>query len=385
MAHLSRTSRLLAALAAVVCAIGPALAGDRDAREPRRAAQEIQGTLKKLDAKVGTISINIGRDSPKDRDLNLLETVTVEIDGKPAKLDALAEGMLVFLKVNETTGDVAAIRAEGQTLHGKLKEVDADKQRIVLANERQSPSYPVTTATRITVDGREAKLADLQPGTPAALKMSADGKTLVAIMAGQGLEERGGERRPEAPAPGRGERRPEGPVPVQGHLKSLDAKARTLILTTQRERQEVELTFTLAPDAVVHQGRVQVALDELKPGARLALILGEDKKTVTSIHFLPEERGGRRPEVRGEEGRRGGLQLRGAIKAIDPAGKTLTLTVNEGGIELTGVFTFTDTTAVHKGREAAQLGDLKAGVPVVLHFAEDKKTLVSVHIIPTER
>jgi hypothetical protein len=176
-------------------------------------------------------------------------------------------------------------------------------------------------------------------------------------------------------------------VPVQGELKLFDAKARTLTLMFYKERREVEETFPLAPNVTFQQGRNQVPLEEVKlnPGARLALTLGEDRKTVTSIQLVAEERGGRRGDERGEGRRRGGPQLRGAVKSIDPAGKTLTLTVLQEGIELTGVFTLTDATAIHVGREQGQLGDLKPGVPVVLQLAEDRKTLVGVSIVTGER
>jgi hypothetical protein len=302
MVRIPTTPRLLAALAAVALVVCPTQADERGGRDPRQADPELQGTLKKLDAKIGTITIiSGGRDQGADRNLNLLEAVAVEIDGKPAKLDALAEGMQVVLKVSETTGDVVAIRAEGRTLRGQLREVDADKQRIVVGNERQSPSYPVTAATRITVEGREVRLADLRPGASVALRLSADGKSLLAIMVGQGEPERRGERRPA--------------------------------VADERERR------------------------------------------------VADERERRAAEGRG----RGAPQLRGAVKGIDPAGKTLTLTVLQDGIELTGVFTLADTTTVQVGRQQGQLADLKPGTPVVLQLAEDRKTLVSVHVVVGER
>jgi hypothetical protein len=205
--------------------------------------------------------------------------------------------------------------------------------------------------------------------------MSADGKTLVAILVGQNEDER------------RGERRREGPVGVQGELKSFDLKARTLTLLLNRERREVEETFPLAPNVTFAQGRNQGPLEDanLKPGMRLALMLGDDRKTVAAIQLVAAEGDRRRVEERDRALRRGGLALRGAVKSIDPATKTLTLTVLQEGIELTGVFTLTDTTAVHAGREQGQLADLKPGVPVVVQFAEDKKTVVSVQIIVGER
>ncbi len=92
-------------------------------------------------------------------------------------------------------------------VRGTLKVADAAKQKITVAvresNKDAQENDPTVDKTfdlakevKVTIDGKPAKLADLQMGSKLSLKMSADKKAVVAIAVGgdQG-EKKGGEKK----------------------------------------------------------------------------------------------------------------------------------------------------------------------------------------------
>ena len=146
---------------------------------------------------------------------------------------------------------------------------------------------------------KQAKLADLAPGTAVGVSLSADQKTVETIVA-------------EEPT-------------VRGNIKAVDAQKKTLTIATisgggrEQPAAEVESTFAVTADTEiaiddgrgrrfsVHEGK----LEDLSQGALVTLRLSLDKKIVTSI--LAE-----------------GATVIGVIKEIDSVKRTMTVTSGAG-------------------------------------------------------
>jgi hypothetical protein len=139
---------------------------------------------------------------------------------------------------------------------------------------------------------KEGKLSDLAAGVRIALTLSADQKTVESILA-------------ETPT-------------VRGQLKAVDAAKKTLTIgqTAGRDQAGEDKTYSLAADAevAVDDGRgrrlslKEAKLTDLAPGAQVTARLSIDMK---QVQFVMAE----------------GPTYSGMIKAIDPAKKTLTLTI----------------------------------------------------------
>jgi hypothetical protein len=189
-------------------------------------------------------------------------------------------------------------------VRGVLKAADAAAGTVTIATGRGREATPDSTyavakdAEVVVGSGRgrglfhAVKLADLPAGTVVSLALSADQKTVEALVA-------------EEPS-------------VQGVLKSVDAAKNTLTVGQGGGREPVaeETTYALAPHAeiAVDDGRgrrlsiKEAKLTELVPGAMVTLRLSVDRKHVHSV--IAE-----------------GANLYGLVKAVDPAKNTVTLAV----------------------------------------------------------
>src|SRR5207253_925430 len=127
----------------------------------------------------------------------------IVIDGKPGKAADLPKGVVVTVQL-AAPGDKAAavVRTEGPTIGGLVKAVDAKAGTITFTTRRgrgaedvEDRTLKVSAGAIINIDGKEGKLPDVRTKAPAALKLSFNEKSVVAIAQGRGRE-RGGERGP---------------------------------------------------------------------------------------------------------------------------------------------------------------------------------------------
>lgn len=193
----------LTAGAAVVLRLSP------DQKQVQSVVAEgpsILGTVKALDPAKHTVTLAIapgrGGEAEEERTLALaFDALTIVDDGRGRRL-SLREGKLgdvlpgstavVRLSVDQKT--VTSIRAEGPSVPGLVKAVDPDKATITLAvrrtrgEEPEEKTWPVARDARVTIDGADAKLADIKVaarGPFAMVRLSLDQKTVQAIAARQ--------------------------------------------------------------------------------------------------------------------------------------------------------------------------------------------------------
>jgi hypothetical protein len=163
--------------------------------ESRVFAQELEGKHKPENVRGGSIvSVDATKIVLKNRNgettYELAADVQVTIDGKPAKIDALAKDMFVVAENKPGEKPIAAIKAEGPTVGGQVKSIDAEKSTITLTTGGGHGPAEQTLAmapdVAVSSDNKSVKLGDIQPGTAVAVKLSVDRKTVVAITKNRG-------------------------------------------------------------------------------------------------------------------------------------------------------------------------------------------------------
>lgn len=164
------------------------------------------GTIKALDAAGNTLTLVVrpsrGDDAGEERVLPVSTDAVVLLDDgkgrrlsiKRGKLADLPTGSAASVRLSVDQTQVMSIRAEGPSLTGLLKGVDAEKGILIIAipkgrgEEPEQKTFTVAKDARISLDGTETKLADLKvgdPGTALQLRLALDQKTVQVIMARQ--------------------------------------------------------------------------------------------------------------------------------------------------------------------------------------------------------
>ncbi len=197
-------------LAAVFVAALAAMAAAQDG-ERKKPSLDLKGIILSVDAEGGKISIRRGGDGAWDHSLKLGAGVAVLIDGKEAKPSDLPAGAAVACRLSEDGETVLAIRAEGRTLGGVVKSVDAAGRTLTLAGGEDGD--------RICPLGEGVFLPDLKAGERVWLKLSVDGKRALAVSPGKGKEEGKKRRQGDEGAKKEGEGDREGGVKKEGDKK----------------------------------------------------------------------------------------------------------------------------------------------------------------------
>ncbi|MBI1915838.1 MAG: hypothetical protein HYS12_14055 [Planctomycetes bacterium] len=188
-----------------------------------------------------------------------------------------------------------------------------------------------------------------------------------------------GQRTPPATVGQRDSGRVPARLEVRGIVKSVDAAAGTLVVFGGRNRDEAtEKTYTVVKNVEVgvdggggrHGSVKEAKLADLAPGCSVVLMLSADGKTVETI--LAE-----------------GPVLRGLLKAVDAAKKTITVALaptrrEEAGEEKTFSLNPAVEIGLDDGRgrrfsvKEAKLGDLPTESPVTVWLSVDQKQVQAV-------
>jgi len=322
------------------------LSGDKKTVGSIRAQGQVHsGTLKALDAAKNTITVGDGKNG--DKTFDLAKDVTVSIDGgkggkvpqQPGKLADLTIGAVVTLKLSLDQKMVVAVIAEGASINGVLKAVDAAKSSITVTTAVKGEpeverTFEVAKDARITIDDKPAKgeqvnLADLPVNARVAIKLSADMKTVVAIHAAG--------------------------ADVSGTLKG-NAGNNQLTIGNKGGDQ----IYNLAAN-------VQVILDDARKGTLADLVDG----TVVHARLSVDQK-----EITGTI-RAEGPSFQGRVKGADAAQNSITLTIGgkngEGGEEKEFKLTKGTVVATQAFGVPVKLDDIR-NKDVVLQLSIDQKT-----------
>jgi hypothetical protein len=247
-------------------------------------AATARGVIKSVDATARTLTLNPLRSGDQEKVYTLAADAEIGVDDgrgrrfsvKEGKFADLTAGCAVTLWLSPDQKLAVAVLAEGPTLTGTLKAVDADKKSVTvsvpptrgnpMAEEKSLTLAP--DATVLMDDGRgrrlsvrEGKLADVPAGSLVSVRLTADQKAVTMVRA-------------------------EGPT-LAGILKALDKEKGTVTVSVRAARggDPEEKTLPIAKTVrVVVEGK-EGALADVKPGddvfALLRLTL--DQKAVQSI------------------------------------------------------------------------------------------------------
>jgi hypothetical protein len=260
---------------------------------------------------------------------------------KEGKLADLAEGVAVSLTLSADHKAVESILAEGPTLRGQVKAVDAKKNTLTVAlgagrgDPGEEKTFALAADAEVAVDDgrgrrlsvKEARLADLAVGALVTVRLSVDKKQAQFVLA-------------------------EGPT-VVGVVKEVDGGKKTLTVTVRPPRGDdagEDRALTLALDGVV-------LLDDGR-GRRLSVkegkLAGVPVGSAVSVRLSPD--GAFAVLVRAE-----GPTLSGRLKVADPQKGTVTILIPKGrdDPEERTVPVAEGARVVIDGKEA-KLADLKA-------------------------
>jgi ferric-dicitrate binding protein FerR (iron transport regulator) len=328
-------------------------------REERKPALKTQrGQILEVGDKKLTLS---GRERREGVTIDVPDGVKIFVDGKPAKLGDLAKEMMVVIEKDDKDA-IVAIRAEGMTIGAVVKSATKDKITIkTRGRERDRTSaeteYPLAKEAKVTIDGKPGAATDLKEGDVVALALSADKKTVLAIVKGGRRD--GGERRPRSRQ-------------VEGTVKGTEKTDNSITLAAEGNNDE--RVFSLAKDVKVTIDGKESKLADVKEKAKVLLTLGRDDKTVVEITI---GRG------RGREGERPRVPTVTGKVAKAPKDSTLTLTVGRGNEEKD--FTVAkDAKVTIEGKEA-KLGDVKEGMVVTLVLDAEQKAVKEVTVAPARK
>jgi RNA polymerase sigma factor (sigma-70 family) len=364
----------------------PPADGRRERGDGRAAPlPEVRGVVKAVDVNKGTITVDTadGRREIVEKTFAVSKTAEVAVGSglgrggrgtfREGKLADLAPGAMVVLQLDAEQKTVESIAAEGPTVRGVIKAVDADKKTVTLtmpghqargrgeeAPPPEEKTYTLGPKTEIGVDDgqgrlfslKPVKLVDLPVGAIATLKLSVNGQQVQTLVA-------------------------EGST-ASGTVKAVDAGKKQVTLTTRAGRGDAgseEKVFDLSPEAAIliddgKSRRFSVKegkLEDVPVGALVALKLAPDQKTATTL--LAE-----------------GPSVQGAVKAVDAGKRTITLVTartRDGSPAEEKTYAVARDARILMDAKESKLADVKVdenGPPVSLKLSLDQKAVQSITV-----
>jgi RNA polymerase sigma factor (sigma-70 family) len=242
---------------------------------------------------------------------------------------------------------------DGPTIHGTVRAVDPDKHTLTVTTQ-PSPGkketidktfdlpadVKVLLQSGLVKEEKAGGLADVTPGTPVVLDLSADQKAVRAVhVHGRSLS---------------------------GVVKAVDAGTKSLTVMFKGSDGAQEKTVTLLDgarvwldDGLVKNGAKEGQLTDLSEGTPVVVHLSAvEKEKAYAVHAS-------------------GPSLFGAVKGVDIGANTISVTVKENGALVDKSFTLAKEVRVDGGK----LADLAAGTPVSVRLSvRDRQTAVAIHV-----
>jgi RNA polymerase sigma factor (sigma-70 family) len=335
--------------------------------EPRRGAtSELNAVLEAVDAARHTLTVNSGSFAKggklgRQESFDVAPHVKVYLDSGTGGKLGFTEGTLADLRAGlaltlKLSADrkVLAIWAEGPTLSGTVKAVDAARRTVTVtawANKKgegeREVTFQVPEDARLTIyDGKGGKgklqearpLVDLPVGALVTVHLSVDEKSAGSLDA----------RGPE----------------VRGVVKAVDAGKRRLTVSSGKEGEH---TFTISAELPISRGDGKkgqaglLQLADVPTGAQVSVQLAPDQKTVLSVVVE-------------------GASLGGTVKAVDVGQRKLTVSVfvSKGEPAEEKTYAVAPDAAVRIDGKESKLGELPLEATVNLRLTLDQKAVSSI-------
>jgi RNA polymerase sigma factor (sigma-70 family) len=158
------------------------------------------GRIAAVDASAKTITVTGKGDQAVTA--KLTADTKIVVDGKEAKLADVPKGAVAVLTVAAATDaaeprDAIVLTVSGPTIGGSVKQVDATG--ITFANEKIGDrTFKLLPVTTVTINGKEAKAADLKVGDKVQVTLTTDESGALAIVSGEKPKPGGAKPKPES-------------------------------------------------------------------------------------------------------------------------------------------------------------------------------------------
>jgi hypothetical protein len=171
--------RRLIILFALIAVIVPAVSQDR-ARDDK---PDVAGKLN-YDKEKKQLVVTPARGEPVK--LTVDKGTEIIIDGKRGVITTIPDNHPVRVYLGPGGKVVRRLFAEGPTQQRKVLAVIEERRSLQLEREKDTELVSVAPDAVIVVNGRDAKISDVQPGDMATLRFLIDGRTVIGIQVGLG-------------------------------------------------------------------------------------------------------------------------------------------------------------------------------------------------------
>ncbi|MDB5300178.1 MAG: Hemolysin-type calcium-binding region [Phycisphaerales bacterium] len=238
----------------------------------------VGGTLVSVDATASTITLTV---DGVNKTFAVSSTAVVYSNGAVATLAELAVGARTYLKLSSDGTTAVAIAASTHSeseggeqqatwITGSIVSVDTTAKKITVAVAGGSTTtYNLTDTTSVYLNGTKAAPSVITAGQAAALKIAADGTTVLAI---------GVEKQNNPAGGGDGDTHQQGKY-AHGTVVSTDATANTVMVANEG----VNTTYHLTSSTVIYFNGAVSTLASITAGVKLNLALASDGNTVVAM------------------------------------------------------------------------------------------------------
>jgi RNA polymerase sigma factor (sigma-70 family) len=316
-----------------------------DGDKPR--VSKTGGKVASVDAKENTLMLALKGDSGiVEKMVRVGADAKITIDGKEAKLaDVPKNSTAALLLAPGKEGELPTateVRVTGGSFNGVVAKVD--NATIILEGDKAARAIKTTDDTRITVNGKAAKLADIKAGDKVAIVLKADESAALTVATGAKPE---GEK-PAKPV--------DKPARFGGKVASVDAATRTIMLAGKGEGGK-EIPVKITADA-----KITIDGKDAK--------IGDIQKGVLATFNLSSAKDGQPRES--NEVIVAGITFGGTIKQIDATSLTV------GNEKTDRVMKLAPGGKVMIGEKEGKLADLKVGDRVSVTMTSDESAAVLV-------
>lgn len=314
----------------------PEKPGEKPGVKVGKAGGLVAGT----DAKESTITVATkGDNGVVEKLFKVAADAKVFIDGKEGKLADVPKNSTAALLIaggkEGALQTATEVRITGGSFVGVVAKINADV--VVFEGEKTQRIVKLAAAGKVTINGKDATLADVKAGDKVQVTLTADGAGALLIASGT--------------KPGDGGEKPVKNPKFTGKVASVDAQARTVTLTFKGEGGGKEIVVKLTADA-----KITIDGKDAK--------VGDIQKGVVATFNLVSAKDGQPREA--NEVTVAGVTFGGSVKQIDAG------TITVGSEKADRVFKLLPTTKVTINGKDAKVADLKAGDRVMVTVAADE-------------
>ena len=325
----------------------PAPDGEKKPEKPLKPALRSGAKVASVDAKESTVMLAVkGDGGVVEKLFPVAPDAKITVDGKDAKLADVPKNSTAAYAAGATKDGtlpkITELRITGSTVTGVVKEVSATD--IALESEKKPQAFKVTGDTKVTVNGKDAKPADLKAGDKVAITMKADESAALSIAVGKGDGEK-----PVKPT--------KNPT-FGGKITDVDAVAKSITISVGKGDAVKDMPVKLTADAKITVDGKEAKLDAVPKGALATFTGGAAKdgqpREATEVVVT-------------------GPTVAGPVKQVDATGITLT---NEKIGDRT--FKLLPVTKIVLNGKEAKASDLKAGDRVQVTLTADGSGAVTI-------